>query len=181
MIHPTAEIEADTVIGSGTDIWARTHVRHGARVADVYIGAGVRLGSRCKVQNKALLFEGTILENDVFIGPLACLTNDLYPRASVGGELKQDDDWHIDGITVREGASIGAAAVVLPGVTVGRRALVGAGSVVVRDVSDHGLVAGNPARPIGWVCRCGRTLVDLLCTVCGTTHRETLAGLEESV
>src|SRR5437879_1026154 len=101
MIHPTAEIEEGAVVGAGTDVWARTHLRDGAVVgnscrigADVYIGVDVRIGDRCKVQNRALLYEGSIVEDEVFVGPAACLTNDRHPRASTeDGGLKDLSDW----------------------------------------------------------------------------------------
>ncbi|MDP9398636.1 MAG: N-acetyltransferase, partial [Actinomycetota bacterium] len=135
-------------------------------------------GERCKVQNYANLFAGARLEDGVFVGPLACLTNDRFPRAvTVEGALKDGEDWTVDGIVVRTGASIGARAVVLPGVEVGAWALVAAGAVVTRDVPAHGVVAGNPARLVGWAGRCGHVLDDVAwaatsdCPVCGAVLR----------
>jgi len=99
------------------------------------------------------------LEDGVFIGPHACLINDKMPRAiTPAGDLKRDADWEVGKILVKYGASVGAGAVVLPQVTIGRFALVGAGAVVTKDVPDHGLVVGNPARLVGYVCKCGRRL-----------------------
>jgi acetyltransferase-like isoleucine patch superfamily enzyme len=125
----------------------------------VYVGAGVRLGDRCKVQNNALLYEGLVLEEGVFVGPTVCFTNDYLPRAvNPDLSLKSASDWDVGQTLVRVGASVGAMSVVVTGVTIGRWALVGAGSVVTHDVADHALVYGSPARQHGWVCKCARRL-----------------------
>ena len=123
---------------------------------DAFIDEGVTLGNRVKIQNLALVYHGVTVEDGVFIGPNAILTNDRYPRAiTAAGELARADDWTVSPITLRHGCSIGAGAVVVAGTDVGRFATVGAGSVVTRDVPDHALVVGSPARRIGWVCACG--------------------------
>jgi UDP-2-acetamido-3-amino-2,3-dideoxy-glucuronate N-acetyltransferase len=165
-IHPTADLESDVIVGPRTSIWHRAQVRTGARIGaecvigrDAFIDEGVTLGSRVKIQNLALVYHGVTVEDGVFIGPNAILTNDRYPRAiTAEGELARADDWIVSPITLRHGCSIGAGAVVVAGADVGRFATVGAGSVVTRDVPDHALVAGNPARRIGWVCACGTRL-----------------------
>lgn len=167
-IHPTADLEADVWVGPGSSIWHRAQVRTGARIGaqciigrDAFIDEGVTLGDRVKVQNLALVYHGVTVEDGVFIGPNAILTNDRYPRAiTADGALARADDWVVSPITLRRGCSIGAGAVVVAGVDVGRFATVGAGSVVTRTVPDHALVAGSPARRIGWVCACGQRLVD---------------------
>ena len=117
------------------------------------------IGDHVKLQNYALVYEPARLEDDVFIGPAAVLTNDMYPRSvDVTGKLKRPEDWDASGVVVREGASLGARAVVIAGCVIGRWALVAAGAVVTRDVSDFALVAGMPARRIGWVGRSGQRL-----------------------
>ena len=110
------------------------------------------MGDRCKVQNHALIYEPAVLEDGVFVGPAVVFTNDTFPRAvTPDGRLKTADDWHAVGVTVRTGASIGARAVCIAPVVIGRWATVAAGAVVVKDVADFALVAGVPARRIGWV------------------------------
>lgn len=158
MIHDSAYVE-DAVIGDGTNIWHFVHVRDGARIGSncnigkgVYIDTGVVIGDNCKIQNFATLYQGVTLENDVFVGPHVCFTNDVYPRAALWDESR------LEATCVREGASIGANATILAGVTIGRHAMVGAGAVVTRDVPDHALMLGNPAELNGFMCRCGTRL-----------------------
>jgi UDP-2-acetamido-3-amino-2,3-dideoxy-glucuronate N-acetyltransferase len=166
-IHPTADLEADVAVGPGTSIWHRAQIRTGVRIGsecivgrDAFIDEGVTLGDRVKIQNAALVYHGVTVEDGVFIGPNAILTNDRYPRAiTATGELARADEWEVSPIVLRTGSSIGAGAVVVAGTSVGRFATVGAGAVVTRDVPDHALVAGNPARRLGWVCFCGRRLL----------------------
>lgn len=167
-VHASADLEADVTVGAGTSIWHRAQVRRGARIGsecvigrDAFIDEDVTIGDRVKIQNAALVYHGVSVEDGVFIGPNAILTNDRYPRAiTATGELARADDWTVSPITLRHGCSIGAGAVVVAGVDVGRFATVGAGAVVTRTVADHALVAGNPARRIGWVCACGARLLD---------------------
>lgn len=167
-VHPTADLEDGVAIGPGSSVWHRAQVRTGARIGaqcvigrDAFIDEGVVLGDRVKVQNLALVYHGVTVEDGVFIGPNAILTNDRYPRAiTATGALARGDDWTVSPITLRTGCSIGAGAIVVAGVDVGRFATVGAGAVVTRPVPDHALVAGSPARRIGWVCACGARLRD---------------------
>ncbi|GGK79538.1 acetylglucosamine-1-phosphate uridylyltransferase [Sphaerisporangium melleum] len=165
-IAPTADVDPTAKIGAGTVVWHLAQVREDALLGEqcilgrgAYVGPGVRIGDRVKLQNYALVYEPAVLEDGVFIGPAAVLTNDVYPRSTdVGGALKRDGDWSAEGVVVRENASVGARAVILAGRTIGRYALVAAGAVVTRDVPDFALVAGNPARRAGWVGRAGVTL-----------------------
>jgi UDP-2-acetamido-3-amino-2,3-dideoxy-glucuronate N-acetyltransferase len=167
-IHPSADLEADVSVGPGTSIWHRAQLRTGASVGaecvigrDAFIDEGVSIGDRVKIQNGALVYHGVSVEDGVFIGPGAILTNDRFPRSiTADGELSSESDWTISEITLRYGCSVGAGAIIVAGSDVGRFATVGAGAVVTRDVPDHSLVVGNPARLLGWVCACGERLLD---------------------
>ncbi len=167
-VHASAELEAGVSVGPRSSVWNRAVLRSGASLGaectigrDAFIDEGVRLGNRVKVQNGALVYHGVTVGDGVFIGPGAILTNDRYPRAvTATGELARADDWTVSPIELRDGCSIGAGAVVVAGITVGRFATVGAGSIVTHDVPDYALVAGNPARRLGWVCACGARLAD---------------------
>jgi UDP-2-acetamido-3-amino-2,3-dideoxy-glucuronate N-acetyltransferase len=167
-IHNTAEVSEQAQIGEATRIWHHAQIREKARVGSnciigkgVYVDHDVVIGDNVKIENGAFLYHGVTVEDGAFIGPGACLTNDKYPRAILpSGELKRVNDWQVEPTTIRRGASVGARAVVLPGIVVGRFAMVAAGAVVTRDVPDHGLVQGNPARLVGFVCACGRRLTE---------------------
>ncbi|MFF2271625.1 acyltransferase [Agromyces sp. NPDC058136] len=167
-VAASAQIDPTANIGDGTRIWHLSQLReHTVVGADciigraVYIGPGVVIGDRCKLQNFALVYEPAVLEDGVFVGPAVVFTNDEYPRAvNPDGSLKSSDDWQPVGVTVREGASIGARAVCIAPVTIGRWALVAAGSVVTKDVPAHALVVGAPARRVGWVGKAGVPLVE---------------------
>lgn len=169
LIHPTAIIdEPAPPIGEDTRIWHFVHVRAGARIgARCAIGQGcyvgdVAIGDGCRIQNHVSLYDGVTLEDDVFVGPSAVFTNVRHPRAHVSRQ-------HAYAPTVvRRGATIGANATIVCGVTIGRYALVGAGAVVTRDVPDHAIVVGTPARVRGWACGCGETLPPAgPCAACG--------------
>lgn len=167
-IHPSAEVSAEAVIGPDTSIWNQAQVRERARIGsgciigkNAYVDIDVVIGDRVKVQNNVSLFRGVTVEDGVFIGPHVCFTNDRVPRAiNSDGTPKTDADWEVTPTLVRHGAALGANSTILPGTTIGRWALVGSGSVVTRDVADHELVAGNPARRIGSACPCGQPLRD---------------------
>jgi acetyltransferase-like isoleucine patch superfamily enzyme len=177
-VHPLAVVEPGARLGAGTRVWHFAHVRAGAVVGrdciigkDAYVDAEVVLGDGCKVQNGANLYRGLTLGNRVFVGPAAQFTNDLFPRAELW------DDSRLVRTVVKDGASIGSNATVVCGITIGSYATVGAGAVVTKDVPDHGLVLGNPARLRGFVCRCGHPLkggvpsgdeVRFSCSACGT-------------
>lgn len=162
-VADSADVDSRAHIGEGTQVWHLAQVREHAVIGagcilgrGSYVGPGVILGENCKAQNYALIYEPAVLEDGVFIGPAAVLTNDVFPRAiTVDGRRKDADDWAAVGVTVRTGASIGARAVCIAPVTIGAWALVAAGAVVTNDVPDFALVAGVPARRIGWVGRAG--------------------------
>jgi acetyltransferase-like isoleucine patch superfamily enzyme len=179
-VHPSADVSADAEVGEGTRIWNEAQVREGARLGrdcilakGVYVDTGVQIGDRVKLENRVSLFKGARLGDGVFIGPHAVLLNDKRPRAiTPEGALKGENDWSVSGVTVMDGASIGGGSTVLPGVSIGRFALVGAGAVVTRDVPDYGLVVGNPARLVGYVCECTERLpADGTCARCGRRHQ----------
>jgi acetyltransferase-like isoleucine patch superfamily enzyme len=183
-IHPTADVAPGARIGDGVRIWNQAQVRADAELGaecivgkDAYIDAGVRVGARCKIQNGVYLYSGVTVEDGVFLGPRVTTTNDRRPRAILpSGELRGATDWVLTPTRIRRGASIGAGAIIVCGVTIGQFAMVAAGAVVTRDVPDHGLVRGNPARLCGAVCVCGEPLrgADLTgttarCSACGAS------------
>lgn len=165
-IVDSADVSAEATIGEDSSIWHLAQVREGAVLGrgcivgrGAYIGSGVELGDHCKVQNYALVYEPAVLGRGVFIGPAAVLTNDTFPRAiNPDGSLKSGDDWDVVGVTIGEGASIGARAVCVAPVTIGAWAMVAAGAVVAKDVPEHALVVGVPARQVGWVGHAGHPL-----------------------
>jgi acetyltransferase-like isoleucine patch superfamily enzyme len=176
-VHATALVEDGASIGAGTRVWHQAQVRTRARIGarciigkGVFVDFDVTIGDDTKLQNYACVYHGVRLGRGVFVGPAAVFTNDLRPRATTPDFAPLGDgDWEVGETTVDEGASIGANATILPGIRIGRWAMIGAGSVVTRDVPAYGLVAGAPARPLGWVCACGSRLRDdaSACPRCG--------------
>jgi acetyltransferase-like isoleucine patch superfamily enzyme len=168
-IHPSAEVEAGAKIGEGSKIWHLCHVRKDAVIGrecvlgrGVFVDAGVHIGDRVKIQNYVSVFHGVTIEDGVFVGPHVCFTNDLRPRAVTPDfRAKAADDWVLGSTLIRAGAAIGANSTIVCGVTIGRWAMIGSGSVVTRDVPDHALVVGNPARQIGFVTAKGERVETL--------------------
>ncbi|WP_243224842.1 N-acetyltransferase [Microbacterium sp. CIAB417] len=162
-IVDSADVSPNASIGDGSSIWHLAQVREDVRMGEncvvgrgAYVGTGVVMGDNCKVQNYALVYEPAKLGDGVFIGPAVVLTNDTYPRAiNPDGSLKSAHDWEPVGVTIERGASVGARATCVAPVTIGAWATVAAGAVVVKDVPAYALVAGVPARRLGWVGEAG--------------------------
>ena len=190
MIADNALVESGAQVGQSTYVWHHAHVRSGAIVGDscviggaAFIDSGVTIGDNCKIENAAQVFTPATIEEGVFIGPGAILTNDKTPRA-INPDLtaKSTSDWTAGGVTVKAGASIGAGAIIIAGVTIGRWAMIAAGAVVARDVLDHELVAGVPATHLGWVGTVGQRLAnddDMWVAPDGSRYREQDTGLIE--
>ena len=180
-IHETAIVDAGALIGDGTRIWHWVHICGGATIGrscsfgqNVFVGNGVSIGDNVKVQNNVSIYEGVTIEDDVFCGPSMVFTNVYNPRAAV----PRKDEYRPT--LIRRGATLGANSTIICGVTVGRYAFVGAGAVVNRDVPDHALMLGVPARQIGWMSKHGGRLGDdLTCPISGERYR--LEGPERLV
>ena len=196
-IHPSAIVDAGATLGDGSKVWHFAHICAGARIGadcslgqNVYVGNDVRLGARVKVQNNVSIYDAVTLDDDVFCGPSMVFTNVYNPRAAVVRKHEYRRT------RVERGATIGANATIVCGVTLGAYAFVAAGAVVNRDVAPFALVAGVPARQIGWVSRHGERLAlpltgdgearcpltgdvyvmrDGVCTVAGTPAGDALA------
>lgn len=173
--HESAYIDEPCEIGEGTKIWHFTHVMKDSVIGkgcnigqNVLVASGVRIGDGCKIQNNVSLYTGVVLEDHVFCGPSMVFTNVVNPRSEVVRKSEYKTT------LVKRGASIGANATILCGTTIGAYAFVGAGSVVTHDVADFALVVGSPARPVGWMCRCGIKLQvsgpEARCESCGTSY-----------
>ncbi|WP_426183991.1 DapH/DapD/GlmU-related protein [Microbacterium sp. TWP3-1-2b2] len=194
-IVDSADVSPQATLGDGTSIWHLAQVREGVTMGEncivgrgAYIGTGVVMGDNCKVQNYALVYEPATLGDGVFIGPAVVLTNDTYPRAiNADGSLKSAHDWKPVGVTIERGASIGARATCVAPVTIGTWATVAAGAVVVKDVPAYALVAGVPARRLGWVGEAGIPLVAAeedavwVCPSTGARYVETDGTLSKEI
>jgi UDP-2-acetamido-3-amino-2,3-dideoxy-glucuronate N-acetyltransferase len=186
-VHPTAVVDKGCEIGAGTKIWHFSHVQSGAKIGEkcvlgqnVNVGNNVQIGSFCKIQNNVSVYEGVTLEDYVFCGPSMVFTNVLNPRC----EFPQRGSEFYQKTLVRYGASIGANATIVCGTTIGRFAFIGAGAVVTKDVPDYALMVGNPARQIGWMCRCGARLQvennRAQCSKCARRYRLNKNSLQEA-
>ncbi len=168
-IHPTAIVDDGVTIGKGSKVWHFSHILRESEIGpecnigqNVVIGPSVTIGRNCKIQNNVSIYEGVTLEDFVFVGPSAVFTNVYNPRAEIP-RMKE-----LRTTLVKRGATIGANATIICGVTIEEYAFIGAGAVVTKDVPAHALVVGNPARQIGWICKCGHKLAQgQQCTRCG--------------
>lgn len=189
-IHPQALVETKD-IGSGTRIWAFSHVMSGAKIGrncnigdHSFVESGAVVGDNCTIKNGNMVWEGVTLEEGVFVGPHVFFTNDLHPRSprlsEVGKRYHEKSNW-LETTQVKRGATLGAGAVILAGITIGDYSLVAAGAVVTKSVPCHALVKGNPARLSGWVCACGQSLKirakAAQCKACGAKYRLTGEGI----
>ena len=180
-VHETAIIDSGAKIGAGTHIWHWTHVCSSAVIGqkcnigqNVFIADQVTIGNGCKIQNNVSLYNGVILEDDVFCGPSMVFTNIYNPRAKI---RKMDQ---IRPTLVKQGATLGANCTIVCGNAIGRYAFIGAGSVVTKNILDHAMVVGNPAKQTGWVCVCGERLTrGLQCHSCGKNYQRMERGLVE--
>lgn len=179
-VHSTAVIDDNVHLGSGTKIWHFSHVLSESKIGEhcnigqnVVIGPQVAIGKACKIQNNVSVYKGVTLEDGVFCGPSMVFTNINNPRA----EIRKMDQ--VKPTLVKKGATIGANATIVCGTTLGGYCFIGAGAVVNKNVLDHALVVGNPAKQIGWACQCGERLADdLECVACGKKFEKKQDGLK---
>ncbi len=171
-VHEKGMCDA-TEVGRGTRIWAFAHVMEGATVGEdcnigegCFVETGAIIGNHCTLKNGISVWDKVVLEDYVFLGPNAVLTNDLLPRC----RTKKTPDEFLPTL-IREGASVGANATIICGVKIGRNAMIGAGAVITRDVPDHAIVIGNPARQYGWSCECGEKMEPSVPCKCGKEYR----------
>ena len=178
-VHESSYIDEDVEIGEDTKIWHFSHVQSGARIGrgctfgqNVNVSNNVKIGDYCKVQNNVSIYEGVELEDYVFCGPSMVFTNDLTPRAKYVRVYEKT--------ILKKGSSIGANATIVCGHSIGKYALIAAGAVVTKNVKNHALMVGVPAKQMGWVCECGEILNEkLLCSKCHKKYVEGEDGLVE--
>ena len=184
-VHESSFVDEGSQIGEGTKIWHFCHVMSRARIGrrcnigqNVVVSPGVVIGDNVRIQNNVSVYTGVTLEDDVFCGPSMVFTNVFNPRSHVS----RKDEYR--STLVKRGATLGANSTIMCGHTIGRYAFIGAGAVVLKDVPDHALVVGNPARIVGWMCQCGVKLAagvappaDAVCPACATAYARGAEGL----
>ncbi|MFZ2462498.1 MAG: acyltransferase [Caldibacillus thermoamylovorans] len=172
-VHESSYVDENVTIGEGTKIWHFCHVQKGAQIGkncslgqNVNIANNVKIGNGVKIQNNVSVYEGVELEDYVFCGPSMVFTNDLTPRSKYP---KGPEGYKRT--LIKYGASIGANATIVCGNNIGRWAMIASGAVVTKDVPDYALMAGVPAKQIGWVCECGTVLKGKFkCEECGRNY-----------
>lgn len=187
MIHSTAIVDSE--VGEGTMVFAFSHVLEGAKIganvklADhVFVEGGAVIGNNVTIKNNVSIWDGVKIEDDVFVGPNVCFTNDMTPRSprmeTAKARYAKRENWLLE-TNIKQGATLGGNATIVPGLTVGAFAFVGAGATVTKDVSPYTLVVGNPAKPKASVCSCGQVLSgcyrEATCEHCGETPADRLA------
>ena len=181
-VHESSYVDENVKIGAGTKIWHFCHIQHNAIIGEncsfgqnVNVACNVRIGNGVKVQNNVSIYEGVELEDYVFCGPSMVFTNDLTPRAKYPKGSK-----NYKKTILKKGATVGANATVVCGHEIGEWAMIAAGAVVTKNVKPHALMAGVPAKQIGWVCECGAILGDnLICSDCKREYVQIEEGLKE--
>lgn len=178
-VHDSSYVEPGASLGEGTHVWYFCHIMAGAAIGarcnlgqNVFVAATAVLGNNVKVQNNVSIYDGVILEDDVFLGPSAVLTNVINPRSHIPRKHEYQQT------RIGRGATVGANATIVCGVTIGEYAFIGAGAVVTRDVPAYALVFGTPAKLRGWMCQCGVRLdfnnlkarEDCICSTCGMAY-----------
>lgn len=181
--HPSAVIDAGAAIGAGTKVWHFAHISPGARIGEkcifgqnTFVADGVVIGNNVKAQNNVAIYTGTVIEDDVFLGPSCVLTNVTNPRSQVNRHSLYEKT------TIRRGATVGANATIVCGITLGRYCFIAAGAVVTKDVPDYALIQGVPGRHVGWMSRHGHRLQrdsrqELHCPESGYRYREQSASI----
>ena len=186
-VHESAYVDQPAEIGNGTKVWHFSHVSKGAKIGqncslgqNVYVGSRVEIGNNCKIQNNVSIYDLVTLEDNVFCGPSMVFTNDMNPRAA----FPKGGKWIPT--LVKTGASLGANCTIVCGYTIGKHAFVAAGSVARFDVPDYAIVAGVPARIIGWMCECGGRLdfgktTECTCGSCQRKYQKKSDSLVEKI
>lgn len=182
--HESAYVDEPVSIGDGTKIWHFCHVQSGAKIGEkcilgqnVNIANDVVIGNNVKIQNNVAVYTGTIVEDDVFLGPSCVLTNVTNPRSQIKRHSLYEK------ILIKRGASIGANATIVCGITIGRYAFVAAGAVVAKDVPDYALMVGVPGRRVAWISRHGHILKNpdaegiMICPESGYRYKEVEPGI----